>query len=249
VDLVNTVGSVGPQNLVNGCYINNVAQYCSQITVGGGAIISINNATTNTGSIVTDGYDLSTHYKFPSSSIGDFKLGLDVTFLKDYNATVPNGSAGAPGFGTGFATSRLAGWVNYPKTRATLGLGWNYGNWSAQLTEYYVEHTIEPCSNAGVSPSTIFPVCTYNGVNGPQKTWSPQGVKTYTALNEVGSVVYTDLEGTYHMDSWNTDFTFGVQNLLDRHPPMSISAFANSYMPYYNRMPGRFFFGRVSVKF
>ena len=48
----------------------------------------------NIGGIKTNGIDLSTHYKLPSTSVGDFKLGLDITFLKSYLQTIPN--AGSP---------------------------------------------------------------------------------------------------------------------------------------------------------
>ncbi|MGH8398843.1 MAG: TonB-dependent receptor plug domain-containing protein [Gammaproteobacteria bacterium] len=244
INLVNTVGSIGPQNIVNGCYINNVQSYCKLIQVlGGGVINAINNTNQNIGSTMTDGYDISTHYKFPSTSIGDFDLGLNMTFLKDFNATVPN--SGSP---SGFATSKLAGWgSSFPKRRANLKLGWHYGDWSAMLSEYFIDHMIEPCANSEVSNITA--VCTYNGVNGPLKTYGPQGVSQNVADNHIGSVTYSDIEGTYHMDSWNTDFTLGIQNFLDRNPPSSVSAFLNSFNPAYNRVPGRYFYANVGVKF
>ena len=67
--------------------------------------------------------------------------------------------------------------------------------------------------------------------------------------NHIGATTYHDVSATYHVDSMNTDFTFGIRNLFDKQPPIAMSAFANSFLPTYYRAPGRFFYGRVGVKF
>ncbi|HSC46620.1 MAG TPA: TonB-dependent receptor [Gammaproteobacteria bacterium] len=270
INLVNTVSTLGTQNIVNGCYFNNVQPYCSLITVAGGEINQVINTNTNTGSVLTDGFDISTHYKFPSTSAGDFKLGLDINILKRYDNTVPN--ATVPG---GFATSRLAGWsvgspgvgASYPKRRATMSLAWHYGDWSAMWSLYYVDHTVEPCLNGFASPTTLLAACTYTNTKAhaalyqyyfgtpltteAARDWDPQGLPTLTqsGQNHVGSTVYHDVEGTYHVGDWNTDFTFGIQNLFGKQPPSGINAFGNTYYPFYNRIPGQFFYARASVKF
>ena len=67
--------------------------------------------------------------------------------------------------------------------------------------------------------------------------------------NHLGATTYHDVSATYHADGINTDFTFGIRNLFDKQPPIAMSAFANSFLPTFYRAPGRFFFGRVGVKF
>ena len=68
--------------------------------------------------------------------------------------------------------------------------------------------------------------------------------------NHLGAWVTHNVQGTYHVDSWNTDLTFGIRNLFNKLPPAELTAFANSYGPaLYNLVPGMFFYGRVSVKF
>ncbi len=67
--------------------------------------------------------------------------------------------------------------------------------------------------------------------------------------NHIGATFYHDVSATYHADGINTDFTFGIRNLFDKEPPIAMSAFANSFLPTYYRAPGRFFYGRVGVKF
>ncbi|HET7174635.1 MAG TPA: TonB-dependent receptor [Gammaproteobacteria bacterium] len=269
INLVNTVGTLGPTNILDGCYQSNVQPYCKLITVAAGSINQIVDTNTNTGSTITDGFDISTHYKFPSTSMGDFKLGFDLNLLKRFDETVPN--ATVPG---GYAVSKLAGWsegspgvgASYPKKRATLNLAWHYGDWSAMWTLYYIDHTVEPCTNGQVSPTTVVAACTFNqsasnkalvgssnlpsAGHGPARTWNPQGIgNSFLAQNYVGSTTYHDVEATYHMGSWNTDFTFGIQNLFGKQPPSGIDAFANTYYSFYNRIPGQFFYGRISVKF
>ncbi|HET7175367.1 MAG TPA: TonB-dependent receptor [Gammaproteobacteria bacterium] len=280
ISLVNTVATIGPDNILDGCYQANVQSYCKLIQVVSGQVNQIENINTNVGSTITDGFDIATHYKFPSTSAGDFKLGVDITILKRFDKTVPN--ATVPG---GYAVSKLAGWsvpnaplsvnpgsgATYPKRRLNLSLNWHYGDWSAMWSMYYVDHTVEPCTNANASPTTVIANCTYNNdaknaatynhyfqlgvfshpftANQAAQTWNAQGVTAYLGQNHIGAVTYHDVEATYHMDSWNTDFTFGIQNLFGKQPPSSMSSFSNSYYPFYNRIPGQFFFGRVSVKF
>jgi len=57
------------------------------------------------------------------------------------------------------------------------------------------------------------------------------------------------VQASYHFDDWNTDFTLGIRNLLDKAPPTADTAFANSFLPAFYRVPGRQFYGRISVKF
>ncbi|MHB8426070.1 MAG: hypothetical protein ACYDB9_13160, partial [Gammaproteobacteria bacterium] len=61
--------------------------------------------------------------------------------------------------------------------------------------------------------------------------------------------VYNDVQATYHVDSLNSDFTFGIRNVLDKKPPAVLTAFANSFLPSFYRVPGRFFYVQVGVKF
>ena len=68
--------------------------------------------------------------------------------------------------------------------------------------------------------------------------------------NHQGRTIYHDVEGTYHVDAINTDFTFGIRNLFDKEPPATLTSFANSFIPSVGyRVPGRFFYAQVAVKF
>lgn len=269
IQLLNAVSSVGAQTILNGCYIGGNTNYCGLITRGAGgaynssgAITDLLDTAVNIGSIKTEGVDVISDYKFPSTSMGDFKTTLDWTFVKQYVSCIPFGNGaiscqeqsgtttGGPGVP---GTSGVVGGV--PKQRANLYLNWNYGDWSAMWTVNYIGHMVEDCDSfygADGSPPTptsadalarcslpnwSFPFDTGNGPNGT------------VLANHIGATTYHDVAVTYHVDPWNTDFTFGIRNLFDKAPPIAMSAFANSFLPTYYRAPGRFFYARVGVKF
>jgi len=255
IDLLNAVSAIGGQTIMNGCYIGGNLNYCKLITRGGGpqgnyatsgSITDIVDTNVNIGGIKTEGVDVISDYKFPSTAIGDFKASLDWTFVKQYVLTIPYNlgalssqeqsgttTAGPGTTGTGGVVAGV------PKQRATFGLNWNYGDWSAVWNVTYVGHMIEDCSATTViNPASR---CPLTG-SFPFETGTPP-------LNHIGATTYHDVSATYHLDSWNTDFTFGIRNLFDKQPPIAMSAFANSFLPTYYRAPGRFFYARVGVKF
>ncbi|HEX7966031.1 MAG TPA: hypothetical protein VF651_09955, partial [Gammaproteobacteria bacterium] len=186
----------------------------------------------NIGGITTNGIDLATHYKLPSTSVGDFKVGLDWTFLRSFVQVVPN-SASA----TGFTPTELAGsttaFGGFPKQKANLSLNWNYGDFTAVWNVQYIYSMTEGCPKAGFTGG----LC------------SNLGTSAGTSSNYIGKTVYHDWQFGYHLDGWNTDLTFGIRNVFDKQPPTALTAFANSFLPAFYRVPGREFYGRVTVKF
>ena len=255
IDLANAIGQVPAQLILDGCYQDGIQKYCDLIRRSGGdhsatapgAITQISNLNTNAGGIKVEGVDLSLRYKFPSTSFGDFKAGLDWDFTKQYVATLVFGQAGfssqelsgttTNGAGTA-GTGAVTGGI--PKQRASIDLGWNYGDWSASWNVEYISGLIEDCnSSTAVVPASRCPL-TLTGF--PFETGTVPG-------NHIGATFYHDVAATYHLDGINTDFSFGVRNLFDKQPPISMDAFANSFLPTYYRTPGRFFHAAVGVKF
>jgi iron complex outermembrane receptor protein len=243
IELNQEITAIPAQTILNGCYVSSNAADCSLLTLSGKSISDILDRNTNIGGIKTDGLDLSTHYKFPSTSVGDFKLGLDITFLKNYVQTLPNA-----GSSTGFSSTELAGVATpvggFPKQKANASLNWNYGDWSAAWTAQFIGPLSEPCTPATL-PATVGGrnECSNPGPINPAHT-------TYRyASNYLGKTIYHDVMGSYHVDSINTDFTLGIRNLFDKEPPTALTAAANSFLPEFYRVPGREFYGRISVKF
>lgn len=253
IDLVNAIATVSTQLVIDGCYVQGTPYYCSLITRSGGDhsatapgdITNVVNLNTNVGGLKTEGVDVSTHYKFPSTGIGDFKLSVDWTFVKQYVSSLAFGDGisslelsgtttnGAGTDGTGNVTGGI------PKQRANVNLYWRRGDWSASWSVEYISHLVEDCSFApAVEPASRCPLT----INFPFETTAVPG-------NHIGATTYHDVEATYHLDSLNTDFSFGIRNLFDKQPPIAMDAFANSFLPTFYRTPGRFFHGSVGVKF
>jgi iron complex outermembrane receptor protein len=211
--------------------------YCSFLTVKSGIITDILDTNVNIGGVKTSGFDLAAHYKFPSTSVGDFKLGLDWTFLKIYDSIQPDSSST-----TGFTTIQEAGTTTttggFPKQRANASLNWNYGDWSAAWNMEYIHSMYEGCTATDIREA----FCSFPGPLSPEKTYNHN-------YNYLGATIYHDVTATYHFDDWNTDFTLGIRNLFDKEPPTAETAFANSFLPAFYRVPGREFYGRISVKF
>ena len=253
INLENAIGDVPTVLIVNGCYQSGLKQYCDLIKRSGGdhsatapgQISNVQDLDTNIGGIKVEGVDIEAHYSFPSTSLGDFKAGLDWSFTKQYVATLVFGAglssqelSGTTTNGAGTAgTGQVTGGV--PKQRATINLNWNRGVWSASWTVQYFSGLTEDCSSAQVvNPSSRCPL----NINFPFES-------TAVAGNHIGATFYHDVSADYHADSLGADFSFGIRNLFDKQPPIAMSAFANSYLPSFYRTPGRFFFTGVGIKF
>jgi len=267
INLLNAISALPAQTILNGCYFGGNTDYCQLITRTGGAynssgaVTNVTDTDLNIGGIKTEGVDWLMDYKFPSTAIGDFKASFDMTFTKQYVVTEAFGS-GAPGSpilssqevsGTttnlgGIPTAGGGAVGGVPKRRGNLGISWNYGDWSAMWNMQYVSALMEDC--ASTTPQTPTGGPTANTLARCPLTGSfPFTHGTQPVLNHIGATVYHDVAVTYHVDAWNTDFTFGIRNLFDKAPPIAMSAFANSFLPTYYRAPGRFFYARVGVKF
>ncbi|HEX2668449.1 MAG TPA: TonB-dependent receptor [Gammaproteobacteria bacterium] len=252
INLQNAISQIPAQLVLDGCYVDGQPRYCSLITRSGGdhsanapgAITNIDNLNINASGIKVEGMDLSLHYKFPSTAVGDFKAGVEWAFTKQYVATLAFGNdfssqelSGTTTNGAGTAgTSSVTGGI--PKQRGTLNLNWSRGDWSATWNVQYVGALVEDCSAAAtVNPPSRCPLT----VDFPFESGPVPG-------NHIGATVYHDAQLTYHVDALHSDFGVGVRNLFDKQPPIAMSAFANSFLPTFYRTPGRFLYVTVGVK-
>ncbi|HEX4299714.1 MAG TPA: TonB-dependent receptor [Gammaproteobacteria bacterium] len=257
IKLENAIGQIPPQLVLNGCYDGGLAADCQLIHRSGGdhsatapgEISNIQNLTTNAGGIKTEGVDVAIRYKFPSTSAGDFKLGMDWDFTRQYVATLAfdtglssqelSGTTTDSAGGFGIAgTGQVTGGV--PKQRANINLSWAYGAWSASWNVEYISALVDDCTDGAliVNPASRCPL----NINFPFANGAVDG-------NHIGATFYPDVQAGYHLDSLDADFSFGIRNLFDKEPPIAMAAFANSYLPTFYRTPGRFLFGSVGVKF
>lgn len=244
IEVLQYVSSLSGATILSECYFAQVPAACTLITIKSGEISSIQASNQNVGSELTEGVDLGTHYKFTTATLGDFKLEADVTFNKIFNTVLPNTSSPKS-----FAANKLSGWAvasgskafAYPKQKADVSVAWNYGTWTTTYTVRYTGPMWELC-NFGPSLACSDP--TYS----PNEQLPILGPAVGPGRNHLGAVTYHDINVTIHMDAWSADFSLGVRNLFGKQPPTSTTAYANSYIPFYD-VPGQFLYGRLGAKF
>jgi outer membrane receptor protein involved in Fe transport len=234
IEITNAVRTLGDANIIDGCFFNST--FCNLITIRGKQVTSIKDVLTNVGSELTEGVDVGLHYKFPSTSFGDFDARINGTFVKTFDVTKVNRLTK-----TGFATSHLAGITDHPKRRFNGYLDWDYGNWSAQYHIEYFDSVVEPC-NMG------FSLCTPQLQDNTTDFQGTTGQLSH-GRNYEGATVYHDVHVGYTLPAINTTLGLGVQNLFDKKPPISRDNSFHGYNFDLYRPPSRLVYGDIRVKF
>ena len=222
--LVNNIQRPRGQTIVDLCYIPTHAYdpsnpYCGYINLNAqGTITNISGVSIlNLGRLDVKGVDFAGVYKLPETSFGNFTLGLNATYLTQYNNAVP----ASP-------TSYIAGTYNtqfgtFPRWRALGSVSWQMGDFSANWSQRYIGHLKNNVNAFRGLPDGFLPI---------------------------GAVVYHDVSFGYNIESLNTRIDVGVNNLGDKQPPLYYQSTVNANIDINTYDPiGRFYFGRVTVKF
>lgn len=227
IEVLHLIGANGPGYYLFQCYTKNDASACQHVITNPGHTIikRIIDLNVNSGSFKVEGIDASVHYRFPTTSIGQFSAQLSANFVR---SVVGCGATGFCGQG--------AGDVGTPKHKINLGVNWSYGSWAAAWNTYLIGQVWESCAAGALA--------TAGDCSNPDKYVA--GVQV--GQNHIGTTIYHDVNVSYTLSSWDTTFTLGALNLFDKKPPAVRSAFANTMLPMY-RIPGRFWYGRISVRF
>lgn len=100
-------------------------------------VLQVNTGSTNAESVKVTAYDVQGSYSIPTSDWGDFRIGLQATYIDEFlyqedpTQPVVNG-AGKYNDNTGTAPE-------LPQLKANLRLGWVMGNHSVNSTVHYVD--------------------------------------------------------------------------------------------------------------
>ncbi|MCE5231989.1 MAG: TonB-dependent receptor [Mizugakiibacter sp.] len=256
VYLNNTITSIGAQNVLNLCFAGQT-QYCSLISrnpagsTAPGQITQIIEPTGNLGRTDVRGVDMSLRYRLPEFAFGQFNVGLDATYMGQYDMqTAPGTPANAVLHGAGhFGTfgSPLAsacpsgngGVCLFPRWRAQTFVNWQLSSWDASWRMRY----IGKFRMGSPSPSQdVFPAgtcyygdyCTIHGM-----------------YIDYGATVYNDFQVGYNIEAINTRIDVGIDNAFDKQPPFvyaNNSLNANTDPSDFDLM-GRYYWARVTVKF
>ncbi|KQZ60261.1 MULTISPECIES: TonB-dependent receptor [unclassified Lysobacter] len=262
------------QFIVDECIVGNVQFYCNMFTRNPGGSLNLTAQPGNVGGITTEGYDLTIGYKLPENSWGKFSFSWDTTYLAksdfdlDGDGRFNERKNDVPAVGAPVATWGIDESNNAPglyaqnsnawRIRSNLAMRWEKGDFGATWNVRYFSGQEEDCQTF-VDYGYSFLCSDPNRFTAePQDTngngvWDGTGaggdtlVSVQHARNHIGATTYHDAS-VFWNTPWNSKVTIGVNNLFDKDPPRSVSAFANSFDPQYE-VPGRFIYFRYAQKF
>ncbi|NYE63616.1 iron complex outermembrane receptor protein [Duganella sp. 1224] len=128
-------------NLPEQVYFLDPVKYASYfVRNADGTINYINNTIMNLGGQKAAGVDVSGSYNFPKTAYGDFKVGIDGTYLTQFDNQLYDGSPFVSNIGQ-FGLASNGTTSSFPiityRWKHTLKLNWAKGNWNSQLTQNY----------------------------------------------------------------------------------------------------------------
>jgi len=222
---------IAAQTIVDSCFADAGSPYCPLISRYGssskqaGNINVIDTPVVNLGTLSTSGVDFTLDYKIPhfdlgSTNPGDFKLGFASTYLSTYKNDATPGLQGA--HTVNYAGTYTQQFGNMARWRGTLTLNWMRGNWNAQWQGRYINHLTNVNADAAIP-----------GVNLP-----------------LASIVYQSLKVGYQVPAIHTTFDVGVDNLMNKIPPLIYQNGMNYNVDTstYDAL-GRYYWARATVKF
>ncbi|MBB6189604.1 TonB-dependent receptor [Rhodanobacter sp. MP7CTX1] len=215
--------------------------------------------TGNLGTTSTGGVDFSLNYKLPEFSFGKFSVGMNATYLKYFNEQTAPGSASNTTYNDAghfmpFGSAQAAacpgasGNCLFPRWKGQGYVNWQLGNWDASWRLRYIGRFQMGSANP-TQDVLPYGTCSYDGQ--PNPAGGTYQCTIRGAELKYGATVYNDVSLGYNIEPLNTRVEFGVNNLFDKQPPL---LYANNTLnantdPSDFDLIGRFFFGRVTVKF
>lgn len=237
VKLSDTIVAVNAQTVANICFDGSNPQFCQFINrFADGNVQFILEPTANLGKLDTSGVDFALGYRLPETSIGNFRLSLDSTYLIKYENVTSPGS-----FPTQVAGHYNDLYGNFPRWRALAGVSWNLGAFDASWRARYIGRTSVGSEDPRQGDSA-------DGCYGLDDSL-PECVNP-TRLR-YASYTYHNLSFGYNLEAFKTRFEVGVDNVTDKLPPVMYQnnvLNANTDVNTYDTI-GRYYWGRISVKF
>lgn len=245
IKLTNSIQAIDGTAVLAACYDQGIQSFCNQVVRAPhtGVLIHVLDPLINIGGTITSGFDLGFTYNLPATSIGNFEVGLQSTYMNEYKQFLPNES------GSGFVFINYLGRersgtqfpLGMPRWKANGNINWTYGNWRVGWKIQYIGALWESCSDYQDNTPTSF---TNLGLCS-----KPDYKNNNFSQNHLGQTIYHDARLSYAFNSINTTLTFGINNVFDKGPPAQESAEMGGYDISLYRIPGRFYYASVGVKF
>jgi len=250
IELTDAIVLQTAQAILDGCYRAGIAANCALIgRAPTGQVLNLLAVPNNIGTALNEGYDMTVGYRLPETAWGKFSLVWDTTYFAkstadlDGDGVVTNDPVQGEG-GNNVGKYFGGAFVNNWRIRSNLSLRWEKGDYGATLFTRYFSGQDEICvGTPNVPAGQRALLC-----SDPDRITDLDGTgPAARPLNRIPSVVYNDVS-FYWKTPWNAKLTLGVNNVLDKDPPVMITAFANSFDPQYE-IPGRFFYMQYNQKF
>ncbi len=234
------------QNIINSCYTGAPAAasfFCPLITreAGTGIVLDLAAVPQNEAGFEVEGWDLTLNYRF-DTDFGRFGFVWDTTYTTTWTSFLLNSTTGnIDGFDR---TGWELGDDQYPLIRSNLNATWQLGDFGVNWGMRYYHHTKEDCVFndlviAGHPASVGYNPCSnYLDVSASH----PDG------YHRQGSVAIHDVRFTWNTP-WNGQVGLGINNVFEKDPPTSFTAFANTFNAAVWDVPGRFWFVQYNQKF
>jgi iron complex outermembrane receptor protein len=207
------------QALINACLASGGtdATLCSPFTrATSGNLNPPNNFLDNLGSIETDGFDFKVDWRGNEMSWGTLSAGLQATRTNKFTATDTDGITSQRAVGIEVSDSAI------PKLQANMQIGWEKGNWGANLTTRYIDSVQEYCSNAVIA--------------------AVPGCDNHEVFNTLDSTIYNDVQvawsNAFGMDKFK--LALSVNNIFGEDPPICYTCSLNGYDAGTYDLPGTF---------
>jgi iron complex outermembrane recepter protein len=228
IEIENGVSTVGAGTILSACYTEaeRSQTLCNLITRGsGGNIIDLINTNVNIDTVRAEGADMNIRYSM-ESDFGRFGFDWDTSYVHERSNL-------EDGVFVNFAGRAFSGTV-LPRIRSNFSTSWTMGDMEANWSMRHIKAMTESCN---VSASINEMLCSeYNGPN-------------EASYNKLGSTTYHDAQFSYVLPDYGTRLTFGINNIGDKNPPTSYTAFANSFDPSMFEIPGRQWYFKVQKSF
>ena len=221
------------QTILTQCFVSG-GQACNLILRNNsgssiGQIKYIFEAPFNSGTLTTKGVDAGFTYRLPETSFGNFRVGLNGTYIEEYDIAQPGFTQGLAGhFDKTFGNfSRWRGLGNVDWTMGPFNIGYR-AKYIGRITVGYAEPNLGPSASA-------------------DGAYTPDGASVY----HYGAQTYHYLNAGYNIEPINTLVEVGVDNLTDKQPPILYQQNvlnANTDVNTYDTI-GRFYWAKVTMKF
>jgi len=226
IRITNAVSTVGAQSILDSCFATSPRTLCNFVSRNSaGGVSDLFNGNINVDTLTSKGTDFNVKYKMDTSA-GEFRFNWDTSYVDERGQIVQ-------GQTFNFAGRAFSG-IIIPRIRSNLSTTWTMDDITVNWTMRYISSTIENCALGG----SVASLCNRVGLgeNGSDE-------------NQLGTATYHDVQASYNLSDYDSKIRVGINNIGDKNPAFSTTAFANSFDPTQYEIPGRVWYVRVDHSF